>query len=147
MLVVGATAMFVPHRRALNFLLVGAVVLVICAIALQPARAFAQRESVRDLLRAAEARGYGAAPVFYFLCDERTAEFYAAGRLAYETNGEPVRFEGAQLLPPAIRAKNSEVGLVLVETRWEKQLTDYKAVETEKIGSNGWATLFVVRPR
>jgi hypothetical protein len=97
-------------------------------------------------MRMSEARGHGAAPVFYLLCDDRTAEFYAGGRLAYQPNGEPIRFDGAQELPPAIRARGQEA-LVLVETRWEKQLTDYPGVETERIGSNGWVTVFVVRPR
>jgi len=89
---------------------------VVSLIALQPARAIADRESVRELMRMAEARGHGGTPVFYLLCDDRTAEFYAGGRLAYQPNGEPIRFDGAQELPPAIRAKG-RVALVLVETR------------------------------
>jgi hypothetical protein len=143
----GLVALFVPGRRALRFLLVGASVTLCCAIGLQPARTIANRESVRDLIQTADARGYSSAPVFYFLCDERTAEFYAAGRLAYQADGEPIRFEGAQLLLPAIRARGHDAGLVLMETRWEKQLTDYKAVQLERIGSNGIVTLFVVRPQ
>jgi 4-amino-4-deoxy-L-arabinose transferase-like glycosyltransferase len=144
-LIVASVALFAPRRRVLNFLLFGVIAIVVSALALQPARAIADRESVRELMRTADALGYGGAPVFYLLCDDRTAEFYAAGRLAYQPNGEPIRFDGAQELPPAIRAKGN-VALVLVETRWEKQLTDYKAVQTEKIGSNGWISLFVVRP-
>jgi 4-amino-4-deoxy-L-arabinose transferase-like glycosyltransferase len=144
-LVSASVALFAPRRRVLNFLLFGVISVVVSAMALQPARAIANRESVRELMRMAEARGHGAAPVFYFLCDDRTAEFYAGGRLAYQPNGEPIRFDGAQELPPAIRAKG-HVALVLVETRWEKQLTDYSGVEAEKVGSNGWISLFVVRP-
>lgn len=145
-LIVASVALFAPRRRVLSFLLFGVISVVVSVIALQPARAIADRESVRELMRMAEARGHGGTPVFYLLCDDRTAEFYAGGRLAYQPNGEPIRFDGAQELPPAIRAKG-RVALVLVETRWEKQLTDYSGVETEKIGSNGWVTLFVVRPR
>ena len=98
-------ALFAPRRRVLNFLLFGVISVVVSLIALQPARAIADRESVRELMRMAEARGHGGAPVFYLLCDDRTAEFYAGGRLAYQPNGEPIRFDGAQELPPAIRAK------------------------------------------
>jgi 4-amino-4-deoxy-L-arabinose transferase-like glycosyltransferase len=145
-LIVASVALFAPRRRVLNFLLFGAICVVLSLIALQPARAIADRDSVRELMRMAEARGHGGAPVFYLLCDDRTAEFYAGGRLAYQPNGEPMRFDGAQELPPAIRAKG-DIALVLVETRWEKQLTDYAGVETEKVGSNGWVSLFVVRPR
>lgn len=141
-----SVALFVPRARAVSFLLVGASVILACAIGLKPAGAIAARESVRELMRTADVRGYSSAPVFFFLSDERTAEFYASGRLVYQANGEPIRFEGAQQLPPAIRAKG-DVGLVIMETRWEKQLTDYKSVQTEKIGSNGLVTLFVVRPQ
>jgi hypothetical protein len=118
----------------------------VTAIALQPARAIADGDAVRELMRIADARGYVETPVFYLLCDDRTAEFYANGRLAYQPNGEPIRFDGAQELPPALGARG-HVALVLIETRWEKQLTDYSGVETDKLGSNGWVTLFVVRPR
>ena len=145
-LIVASVALFAPRRRVLNFLLFGVISIVVSAIALQSARPIANRESVRELMRRAEARGHGGTPVFYLLSDDRTAEFYAGGRLAYQPNGEPIRFDGAQELPPAIRAKGP-VALVLVETRWEKQLTDYSGVETERVGSNGWVTLFVVRPR
>ena len=145
-LIVASIALFAPRRRVLNFLLFGVISVMVSVIALQPARALANRESVRELMHMAEARGHGGAPVFYLLCDDRTAEFYAGGRLAYQPNGEPIRFDGAQELPPAIRAKG-RAALVLVETRWEKQLTDYSGVETERVGSNGWVSLFVVRPR
>lgn len=145
-LIVASVALFAPRRRVLNFLLFGLISIVVSAIALQPARAIADRESVRELMRMADGRGYGGSPVFYLLCDDRTAEFYAHGRLAYQPNGEPIRFDGAQELPNAIRARG-HAAVVLIETRWEKQLTGYSGVETEKVGSNGWVTLFVVRPR
>ena len=145
-LIVASVALFAPRRRVLNVLLFGVIAIVVSALALQPAGVIANRESVRELLRMADARGYGGAHVFYLLCDDRTAEFYAGGRLAYQPNGEPIRFDGAQELPSAIRAKGT-AAVVLIETRWEKQLTDYPGVETEKAGSNGWVTLFVVRPR
>jgi hypothetical protein len=35
----------------------------------------------------------------------------------------------------------------LIETRWEKQLTDYRAVVAEKIADNGRISIFVVRVR
>jgi len=78
------------------------------------------------------------------LSDDRTAEFYAGGRLVYQPNGEPFRFDGAHELAAAVREKGG-TALVIIESRWEKQLTDYKVVATERIGSNGWLTVFVVR--
>jgi 4-amino-4-deoxy-L-arabinose transferase-like glycosyltransferase len=136
----------VVRRPRLSFLLFGAIPFVICLCALKPAVSVANLDSVRDLIHAADARGYSSAPVFYLLCDDRSAEFYASGRLAYDATGEPIRFEGAQDVAEAIRQKGG-LGIVLVETRWEQQLTEYRAVATEKIADNGWNRAFVVRVR
>jgi 4-amino-4-deoxy-L-arabinose transferase-like glycosyltransferase len=133
-----------PPRIA--FPLFAAVPFVIGLCALNPAASVANRDSVRDLILAANSRGYSSAPVFYLLCDDRSAEFYASGRLAYDATGEPIRFEGAQDVGAAIRAQGG-TGIVLIESRWEKQLTDYRAVATEKIADNGWISVFSVRVR
>ncbi|HKQ52759.1 MAG TPA: hypothetical protein VJT74_10345, partial [Pyrinomonadaceae bacterium] len=103
-----------------------------------------RRESVRDLVRLADARGYSSTPLFYMLTDDRTAEFYAGGRLLYQPNGEPFRFDGAQQAAAAARERGG-TALVLVPVQWTNQLTDYRAVETEIIGDNGALTLVVIR--
>jgi hypothetical protein len=36
---------------------------------------------------------------------------------------------------------------VLIESRWEKQLTDYRAVTAEKIAQNGWISIFAIQTR
>jgi hypothetical protein len=54
---------------------------------------FARRESVRDLLLLADARGYANAPVLAQRSDDRSAEFYAHGRVVYGPNGEPLTFD------------------------------------------------------
>lgn len=53
----------------------------------------AKRESVRDLLRLADARGYSNAPVLSRGSDDRSAEFYAHGRVIYKADGEPLTFD------------------------------------------------------
>ncbi len=64
----------------------------------------AEHESVRHLFRAADARGYSRLPVVNFDTLERTAQFYAAGRLLYGSDGEPLRFdEPAQIAALAHR--------------------------------------------
>ena len=143
--IVAVLAMIAPRPRV-SFLLFAAIPFVICVCALKPAVSVASQDSVRDLIRAADARGYSSAPVFYLLCDDRSAEFYASGRLAYDAKGEPIRFEGAQDVAAAIREKGGP-GIVLIETRWERQLTDYRSVQTDKIGENGWISIFAVRTR
>jgi 4-amino-4-deoxy-L-arabinose transferase-like glycosyltransferase len=143
--IVGLIAIVAPRPRV-AFPLFVAIPFLIALAALKPGAAVASRDSIRDLIRAADARGYSSAPVFYLLCDDRTAEFYASGRLAYDGAGEPMRFEGAQDVRAAIQSKDG-IGLVLIESRWEKQLTDYRAVTTEKIAENGWISIFAVRTR
>ena len=144
--VAGGVGLLFPRQRASAAGMLALASLAISAVALSAARGPAARHSVRDLIHAADARGYSSAPVFYLLCDDRTAEFYASGRLAYDATGEPTRFEGAQGVSAAIREKGG-VGVVLIQSRWEKQLTDYGAVATEKIADNGWNSVFVVRVR
>jgi len=143
--IVAIVAMISPRPRV-AFPLIATIPFVIGLCALKPAASVASRDSVRDLIRAADARGYASTPVYYLLCDDRSAEFYASGRLAYDATGEPVRFEGAQDVGAAIRDRGG-VGIVLIETRWETRLTDYRAVVTEKIADNGWISIFAVRMR
>ena len=144
--VAGGAALLFPKQRAGAVGMLALASLAISAVAVSAARGPAARDSVRDLIRAADARGYSSTPVFYLLCDDRSAEFYASGRLTYDATGEPIRFEGAQDVAAAIRQQGGS-GLVLMETRWEKQLTDYSAVATEKIADNGWLSIFAVRVR
>jgi 4-amino-4-deoxy-L-arabinose transferase-like glycosyltransferase len=54
---------------------------------------FGRRESVRDLLLLADARGYANARVVAQRRDDRSAEFYAHGRVVYGPNGEPLTFD------------------------------------------------------
>jgi hypothetical protein len=65
-------------------------VLVVLACAAPPV---AQRESVKELLQLADARGYANAPVLAQRSDDRTAQFYAHDRVVYNADGEPITFD------------------------------------------------------
>jgi 4-amino-4-deoxy-L-arabinose transferase-like glycosyltransferase len=107
----------------------------------------AARESVRDLLRAAAARGYGDAPVLNLHTIERTGEFYAAGRLIYdEREGEPHKFEGAGEVWEVLRARGGTV-LVIVPLEYATQLFNFQPLQTEFIGDNGHVALVAARLR
>jgi 4-amino-4-deoxy-L-arabinose transferase-like glycosyltransferase len=54
---------------------------------------YAARESVRDLLRLADARGYASVPVIALRSDDRSAQFYAHDRVIYNEEGEVITFE------------------------------------------------------
>src|SRR5262249_36105932 len=119
----GLIALIYPRARQTVFALVGVSVLVTSIIALEwAAPALSRKESVRDLLSAAAARGYGQAPVLQLHTVERTAEFYAAGRLAYRSDGEPVKLEGAMQVIDEARKRNGPV-LCFVPLEYVSQLT------------------------
>jgi 4-amino-4-deoxy-L-arabinose transferase-like glycosyltransferase len=105
------------------------------------------RESVRELLRAADGRGYGAAPVLNLHTVERTGEFYAAGRLIYdESAGEPLKFEGAGEVLDVLRARGGTV-LVIVPLEYAAQLINFQPLQTEVLGDNGQVVLVAARLR
>jgi 4-amino-4-deoxy-L-arabinose transferase-like glycosyltransferase len=109
-------------------------------------RDVAQRISSAHAFEAARARGYDHAPVYHLHTIERTAEYYAAGRLRYGADGEPLRFEGATQVEGAARESGSPI-LVLVPSEYSSQLTTYAPLETEIIDDNGEVSLIAVRIR
>jgi 4-amino-4-deoxy-L-arabinose transferase-like glycosyltransferase len=147
LIIAGALAIFWKGRRALRVELICSAMFIWVALILNcGVDRIVHRESVRDLVQMADARGYSSTPVFYMLTDDRTGEFYAGGRLGYRADGEPFRFDGADEAANAARQRGG-VALVFVPTKWANQLTDYSAIETEIIGSNGVLTLAAIRVR
>jgi 4-amino-4-deoxy-L-arabinose transferase-like glycosyltransferase len=119
--------------------LAAAVILLNCG-----AQSLAQRESVRDLLRLADARGYANAPVFARRGDDRTAEFYANGRVVYGADGEVVTFdEVGQVLGEARRRGESILVLLPVEAL--RNVTQLHTPELDVIGTNGRIALVAVK--
>ena len=105
------------------------------------------RESMRDLLRAAEGRGYGGSRVLNLHTVERTSEFYAAGRLIYdERDGEPHKFEGVGEVRDVLQARGGTV-LVIVPLEYAAQLFQFQPLHTELIGDNGHLALVAARLR
>jgi 4-amino-4-deoxy-L-arabinose transferase-like glycosyltransferase len=104
----------------------------------------ARGESVRDLVAKASQRGYASAPVFELHTVERTAEFYAAGRVARGPGGDIIKFEGVQQVAEAARRSNGPA-LVIVPLEYAGQLLDYAPLHPELIGDNGEVALVVIR--
>ncbi|HEX8070803.1 MAG TPA: glycosyltransferase family 39 protein [Pyrinomonadaceae bacterium] len=143
--VLGVCALFAPERRRLcAWGTVGAALLTVCLVTMCALAPVARRESVRDLLRAAAARGYGATPVMGLHAVDRTAEFYAAGRLAYDARGEPFKVDGPGEVWEVARARG-DVILVFVPLEVLYQLTQAPYLRTEVIGDNGTFALAAVR--
>ncbi|MDX6576162.1 MAG: hypothetical protein QOE96_2115 [Blastocatellia bacterium] len=145
LIIVGAAAMVRPQLRKALFILIPLALLVTSAIGLsRAAPVLARPESVRDVLALAAARGYGATPVVQLHTIERTAEFYAADRMTYESNGEPVKLEGVAQVADAAR-RNGGLVLCFVPKEYEAQLTDYPNIQAEVIADNGRVSLVLVR--
>lgn len=145
LIVIGAAALARPQTRKALLILIPLALFITSAIGLsRAAPVLARPESVRDLLAAAATRGYGAAPVVQLHTVERTAEFYAAGRLAYLPDGEPVKLEGVTQVADAAR-RNGGVVLCFVPKEYETQLTSYPSIQAEVIADNGRVSLVLVR--
>ena len=108
------------------------------------AQSLAQRESVRDLLKLADARGYAHVPVFARRDGDRTAEFYASGRVVYGADGEVVNLdEVGQMLGEARRRGESILVLLPVEAL--SDLNQRHIPELDVIGTNGRVALVAVK--
>jgi len=144
LLLIGATAIVKPQLRNQLFLMISIAALATAAVGLKcAAPVIARTQSVRDLLAVADARGYANAPVVQLHTIERTAEFYAANRITYGSDSEPVKFEGAGQVIEAAQKSGSSV-LCLVPVEYEAQLTTLKQANSEIIGDNGRVALVVV---
>jgi len=146
LVVTGFVALVRPQLRRLLFIMIPLALFVTSAVGLRGAPVLARPESVRELLNVASARGYGSARVVQLHTVERTAEFYAAGRMTYLPDGEPVKLEGVAQI---IDAAHHNGGLVLcfVPKEYETQLTTDQEVDTEVLGNNGRVSLVVVSLR
>jgi len=144
----GALALFAARRRALCVVsLVAATFLCVALLAAVVAQSgLAGRESVGHMLRRADEKGYGSLPVFQLHTLERSAEFYAARRLAYDEGGQPVKFEGAWQVTAAARRGGGRA-LVLVPTEYVDQLNNEPNVETEFVDQNGASALVYIQIR
>jgi 4-amino-4-deoxy-L-arabinose transferase-like glycosyltransferase len=117
----------------------GTVVLVL--IALSFAGEFANRESVKDLLVLADARGYRNAPVLAQRSDDRSAEFYAYGRVVYNEHGEPVTFD--EMSADEARARGGKF-LVFIPVQYVENFRGLPQIEV--IGDNGRTALLGWHP-
>jgi 4-amino-4-deoxy-L-arabinose transferase-like glycosyltransferase len=145
LVLIGAASLLRPQWRQGLFVLIAVAALAASAVALKCAAPLAApQESVRDLLMTAAARGYPTTPVVEMHTIERTAEFYAVGRLAYGPDGEPLKFEGAA---QGVEAARHNGGLVLcfVPIEFQSQLTTLKNAQVEVIGDNRRVALVAVK--
>jgi len=103
---------------------------------------FARRESVRDLLLLADQHGYVNAPVLARRGDDRSAEFYAHGRVVYGPNGEPLSFDEVSVNDARARGWKSVV--VFVPLEHAESLRGAPTIEI--LGDNGKTAVLGWKP-
>jgi 4-amino-4-deoxy-L-arabinose transferase-like glycosyltransferase len=147
LVVVGAFVLLRPQEPRGSFIAISVAVFLSAIVGVKVVGPpVAGRQSTRDLLAAAASRGYSNTPVVQLHTIERSAEFYAAGRITYQSDGEPVKFEGAAQVAEAARFAGGPV-LCLVPIEFESQVINLTGTDSEVISDNGEVGLVVVRAR
>ena len=127
-----------PTARLIIF---GATLIFVALILIFAAPRVAQRESVRDLLQLADARGYGGAPVLAQRTDDRSAQFYAHDRVIYNADGEVMTFDEVSL--EQARALGDKI-LVLIPLNYVSHFRGASNIEI--IGDNGHTAILGWKP-
>lgn len=108
---------------------------VLIAVALLAAPRFAEQESVRSLISAANDRGYTSEPVLIFLRTSHNAEFYAAGRLVRDEEGQQQRILSKDQLAGQLRSLGGRA-ILLVPKEYASQITAAAEFDAEVLGRN-----------
>lgn len=147
---VGATALVRKQNKLLCTAAVGLVVLLAVIIVTTCAATYlSERESIRDQLQLALRLGDQSAPTVHLHTIERAAEFYAANRLLYNQQGEPLRLEGASEVIDLVQRRGAKgvALLVLIPVQHVTQLTENTALRAEVVGDNGSLAVVAVSAR
>ncbi len=97
---------------------------------------FADTDSVRGLLAAANERGYPATPVYGLHTISHSAEFYAAGRLLHDPDGKQKKLYSPAEVVSEMQRAGTKRALVLVPVEYQKQLTESNLLHAEIIRDN-----------
>jgi 4-amino-4-deoxy-L-arabinose transferase-like glycosyltransferase len=143
--IAGGFAILWPRKSAATILVIAGATFVVLIVALRcAAPGAADLESSKRLLQLADARGYSRAVVYGTQRSDRTPEFYAAGRVVYGADGEPIMYEEPS---PVIgeSKRRGEVVLAFVPLEEVSRLTGMASAQTEVIGNNGRYAIVAVR--
>jgi hypothetical protein len=98
---------------------------------------FADSDSVKSLIAAANERGFNNAKVVSLHTISHNAEFYAAGRIVRDADGKQRKLLGPHDVLEVIRRESGAPVLVLVPLEYLKQLTESTIVRSEVLKDNG----------
>ena len=143
----GIFALLMVRHRAGSVVLIAAATIATLVIALhwfapQPV----DQQNSKRLLQLADARGYAQTQIYGLRRDDRSPEFYAAGRISYGPDNEPVMYESAQpVITESLRRK--EALLVFVTLKDLEALVRVPSAHFDVIGNNGKVAIVAVRAK
>lgn len=142
----GTLTLFLRRSGQAAAFLIGAATLAIVVVAAHSiAPGVVDAESTKRLIQLADERGYAQARVFGLQRDDRSPEFYAAGRVVYGEDHEPVMYDGIGQVIYVAHTHN-ETLLVLIPIQDLESLRQAESVQTDVIANNGRVAIVAVTP-
>ncbi len=136
------------RRRKYAVQLIAFAAFAIVAVALQFfVPSYAQADTTKYLIEAANANGYGDAKIINLHTISHNAEFYAAGRLVRNEDGKLKKFLGVALVAEEIWRAGGRDVLVLVPLEYLHELPESDLVESEILADNGELAIVLVKGR
>ncbi len=146
LLVAGLIALLPLGRPVLQTCVIAVATGMVTIFALHlAAPMIAARDSTKLLLQMADAKGYSQTAIYGLQRDDRTPEFYAAGRVTYAADGEPVMYVGLEQIGNEVTRRGQPL-LVFVPRQDAALFASQKTITTDVIGDNGRHALIVVGP-
>lgn len=142
----GVLALLLRRRGQAAAILIGTATFAIVVVALHSvAPGIFDTESSRRLIQVADERGYARAPLFGLHRDDRSPEFYAAGRVVYGEDHEPVMYDGIRQMVSESHQRRQTV-LFLVPVSELDSLRRAESVQIDVIANNGRFAMVAVTP-
>ncbi len=142
----GTLALLLREQKRAAAIFIGVATLAIALVALHSvAPGLAEAESSRRLIQLADERGYARAPLFGLQRNDRSPEFYAAGRVIYGEDHEPVMYDGIDQVIHESQLRKETV-LFLIPLRDLDSLRQAESVRTDAIANNGRVAIVAVTP-
>ena len=136
-----ADRLTVVRKARWPLVIAGATIVLVVIVLNFFAAPFARRESVKDLLALADARGYANAPVIAQRGDDRSAEFYAYGRVIYRPDGEVMTFD--EISVDDARARSGKF-VVFISVQYVENYRNAPRIEI--LGDNGHTAVLGWQP-
>lgn len=132
------------REAAVKFLGILTLVVIIFIIQFALPR-FAETDSVKGLIMAADKRGYGNSRIAGFMTISHNAEFYGAGRLWRSPDGSQARLNNVSEVLAVLSESDSKPLLLITRQEHTRHLEKASGLATEILGQSGDHTIVVVR--